>query len=60
MSVESQPTAHIKAVLPLKHGDQLTRDEFERRYEAMPHLKKAERIRGERNILCQTTTSASS
>ena len=31
---------------PLKHGDQLTRDEFERRYEAMPHLKKAELIGG--------------
>ena len=31
---------------PLKHGEQLTRDEFERRYEAMPHLKKAELIGG--------------
>jgi Uma2 family endonuclease len=31
---------------PLKHGERLTRDEFERRYEAMPHLKKAELIRG--------------
>ncbi len=31
---------------PLKHGEQLTRDEFERRYEAMPHLKKAELIEG--------------
>ena len=44
--VRAQPTAHIKAVPPLKHGDRLTRDEFERRYEAMPHLKKAERIKG--------------
>lgn len=31
---------------PLKHGEQLTRDEFERRYEAMPRLKKAELIGG--------------
>ena len=30
----------------LKHGEKLTRDEFERRYEAMPHLKKAELIEG--------------
>jgi len=27
-------------------GDHLTRDEFERRYKAMPHLKKAELIEG--------------
>ncbi|MGE0826403.1 MAG: Uma2 family endonuclease [Candidatus Binatia bacterium] len=31
---------------PLENGDQLTRPEFERRYEAMPHLKKAELIEG--------------
>jgi Uma2 family endonuclease len=31
---------------PLEPGDRLTRDEFERRYEAMPHLKKAELIEG--------------
>ncbi len=31
---------------PLEFGDRLTRDEFERRYEAMPHLKKAELIEG--------------
>jgi Uma2 family endonuclease len=30
----------------LENGDQLTRAEFERRYEAMPHLKKAELIEG--------------
>jgi Uma2 family endonuclease len=34
------------AVPPLQNGDQLTRDEFERRWEAMPHLKKAELIDG--------------
>ncbi len=31
---------------PLVHGDRLTRAEFERRYDAMPHLKKAELIEG--------------
>jgi len=30
----------------LEPGDRLTRDEFERRYAAMPHLKKAELIEG--------------
>ena len=30
----------------LKDGDRLSRDEFERRYEAMPQLKKAELIEG--------------
>jgi len=32
---------------PLENGDRLTRDEFERRYRAMPHIKKAELIEGE-------------
>ena len=31
---------------PLENGDRLTRFEFERRYNAMPHLKKAELIEG--------------
>lgn len=31
---------------PLESGDRLTRDEFERRYDAMPELKKAELIKG--------------
>jgi len=31
---------------PLKSGEHLTRAEFERRYEAMPHLKKAELLKG--------------
>ena len=34
------------SVPPLEPGDHLTRDEFERRYDAMPHLKKAELIEG--------------
>ena len=33
-------------VPPLEPGDHLTRDEFERRYDAMPGLKKAELIEG--------------
>jgi putative restriction endonuclease len=31
---------------PLQNGDRLTRAEFERRYRAMPHLKKAELLEG--------------
>src|SRR5436190_799657 len=31
---------------PLEPGDRLTREEFERRYDAMPNLKKAELIEG--------------
>jgi Uma2 family endonuclease len=34
------------ALPPLENGDRLTRAEFERRYEAMPELKKAELIEG--------------
>ncbi|MDQ4077805.1 MAG: Uma2 family endonuclease [Chloroflexota bacterium] len=36
----------LKEVPPLESGDRLTRQEFERRYEAMPNLKKAELIKG--------------
>src|SRR5215218_7340945 len=31
---------------PLENGDHLTREEFERRYQAMPGLRKAELIEG--------------
>jgi Uma2 family endonuclease len=34
------------SIPPLENGDHLTRTEFERRYEAMPDLKKAELIEG--------------
>ena len=34
------------AIPPLENGDHLTRAEFERRYDAMPDLKKAELIEG--------------
>ena len=33
-------------VPPLESGDRLTGQEFERRYQAMPHIKKAELIEG--------------
>lgn len=33
-------------ILPLENGDRLTRPEFEKRYQAMPQLKKAELIEG--------------
>jgi Uma2 family endonuclease len=36
----------IGRVPPLVAGDHLTREEFERRYHAMPHVKKAELIEG--------------
>src|SRR5262249_34386976 len=36
----------LMPVLPLENGDHLTREEFERRYDAMPDLKKAELIEG--------------
>ena len=39
------PTTKISR--PLESGDRLTRAEFERRYAAMPHIKKAELIEGE-------------
>jgi Uma2 family endonuclease len=36
----------LPAVPPLENGDRLSRNQFERRYEAMPWLKKAELIEG--------------
>jgi Uma2 family endonuclease len=38
--------ANAKAIPPLRNGDHLTVNEFLRRYEAMPHVKKAELIEG--------------
>jgi Uma2 family endonuclease len=38
--------ADTMTVPPLENGDRLTRPEFERRYKAMPHIKKAELIEG--------------
>jgi Uma2 family endonuclease len=45
-SLDQQPHSANNQVLPLESGDHLTRYEFERRYHAMPHLKKAELIEG--------------
>ncbi|HET6382839.1 MAG TPA: Uma2 family endonuclease, partial [Armatimonadota bacterium] len=39
-------SVRTERVPPLENGDYLTRQEFERRYEAMAHLKKAELLRG--------------
>jgi Uma2 family endonuclease len=36
----------VAGIPPLESGDHLTSEEFERRYQAMPHLKKAELIEG--------------
>ena len=38
--------SHVVEPLPLENGDRLTREEFERRYAAMPDVKKAELIDG--------------
>lgn len=38
--------AESRGIPPLENGDRLTREEFERRYAAMPQLKKAELIEG--------------
>lgn len=46
MTVETAAKKKTVPPPPLKHGEKLTRDEFEQRYEAMPHLKKAELIEG--------------
>lgn len=39
-------TERLAKIPPLESGDRLSRSEFERRYHAMPHLKKAELIEG--------------
>ena len=50
IKVVNQPFLEIP---PLESGDRLTRVEFERRYEAMPNIKKAELI--ERVVYIQTS-----
>ncbi|MBD2494335.1 Uma2 family endonuclease [Nostoc sp. FACHB-280] len=44
--ISADKTAELLTTPPLENGDKLTRAEFERRYHAMPHLKKAELIEG--------------
>lgn len=46
MAVLEKSRAKSASPPPLQQGDMLTRSEFERRYAAMPHLKKAELIDG--------------
>ena len=52
MAVETSVTGTVSKqkmtpkLPPLENGDRLTRPEFERRYQAMPHIKKAELIEG--------------
>lgn len=46
---QASPTGTVpppEKLPPLENGDRLTRSDFERRYEAMPHVKKAELIEG--------------
>ena len=44
--LESRTPDTARRISPLRSGDHLTRDEFERRYEAMPRVNKAELIEG--------------
>lgn len=44
--ISADKTTDLLTIPPLENGDKLTRYEFERRYQAMPHLKKAELIEG--------------
>ena len=46
MNATISPT-HVSRTPPLQTGDRLSREEFERRYHTMPHVKKAELIEGE-------------
>lgn len=50
MATVTQPIrespAQVKAIPPLRAGDRLSAEEYERRYDAMPDLKKAELING--------------
>ncbi|MDF5722889.1 MAG: Uma2 family endonuclease [Rhizonema sp. PD37] len=44
--ISADTTSELLTIPPLENGDKLTRHEFERRYHAMPNLKKAELIEG--------------
>jgi len=46
MAVTGSVASERVGVPPLESGDRLTRQEFERRYQTMPHVKKAELIEG--------------
>ena len=44
--ISADANSKLLTIPPLENGDKLTRAEFERRYQAMPNLKKAELIEG--------------
>lgn len=44
--ISAHTSSELLTIPPLENGDKLTRHEFERRYHAMPNLKKAELIEG--------------
>jgi len=44
--IADAPSSSPAPLPPLENGDRLTRAEFERRFDAMPHLKKAELLEG--------------
>src|SRR5262245_2190744 len=46
MQARKRPEPSPNGIPPLEPGDHLSREEFERRYDAMPDLKKAELIQG--------------
>ncbi|MBW4465530.1 MAG: Uma2 family endonuclease [Pegethrix bostrychoides GSE-TBD4-15B] len=46
MLASPSPAQPILSIPPLENGDRLSRAEFERRYQAMPQVKKAELIEG--------------
>jgi Uma2 family endonuclease len=46
MTAPSTRSTAMRPAPPLANGDRLTREEFERRYEAMPDVRKAELIEG--------------
>jgi hypothetical protein len=46
MTIATDTTRDRKRLPPLQHGDHLTRDEFEWRWELQPELKKAELLNG--------------
>src|SRR5579871_1764612 len=41
-----KPPRSVQEIPPLREGDRLSRDEFERRYEAMPPESRAELVEG--------------
>jgi len=45
-SLASRWGSTARTLSPLEHGDRLTRSDFEQRYDAMPHVQKADLIEG--------------